>query len=93
MIHILRANTGRGIPLADNSVHCVVTSPPYWGLEPCILAGCPVGGVVLDPFCGSGTTLKVAERLGRRGVGLELNPAYIAIARRRTAQRWLEVVV
>ena len=52
-------------------------------IEPCILAGCPKGGTVLDPFCGSGTTLKVAHRLGRSGIGLELNPEYIEIARRR----------
>ena len=49
----------------------------------CILASCPVGGVVLDPFMGSGTTLKVAVELGRRGLGIELNPTYIEIARRK----------
>lgn len=52
-------------------------------VEPCILAGCPKGGLVLDPFCGSGTTLVVANRLGCSGFGLELNPEYIEIARRR----------
>lgn len=61
-------------------------------VEPCILAGCPVGGTVLDPFCGSGTTLKVAERLGRNAIGLELNPEYIKIAERKTAQAYLEGV-
>ena len=55
-------------------------------IEPCVLAGCPVGGLVLDPFAGSGTTLAVAKRLGRRGVGIELNPAYITLAERRIAQ-------
>jgi site-specific DNA-methyltransferase (adenine-specific) len=43
---------------------------------PCILAGCPVGGTVLDPFSGSGTTGKVAHDLGREYIGIELNPAY-----------------
>ena len=52
-------------------------------VEPCVLAGCPVGGVVLDPFCGSGTTLLVALRHGRRGVGIELNPTYVEMASRR----------
>lgn len=52
-------------------------------VAPCIIAGCPPGGVVLDPFAGSGTTLKVANILGRRAIGLELNPQYIEIARRR----------
>lgn len=55
-------------------------------IKPCILAGCPVGGIVLDPFVGSGTTVKVAQDLGRVGVGLELNGKYLAMAQRRTAQ-------
>lgn len=52
-------------------------------VEPCILAGCPAGGTVLDPFAGSGTTLLVAKRLGRTGIGVELNPEYVAMAERR----------
>jgi DNA modification methylase len=64
------------------------TFPPKL-IEPCILAGCPSGGLVLDPFAGSGTTLQVAQQLGRRGVGIELNPAYIALAEQRTAQAGL----
>jgi DNA modification methylase len=55
-------------------------------IEPCILAGSREGDLVLDPFLGSGTTGEVCERLGRRWVGLELNCAYLPIARRRTAQ-------
>lgn len=47
--------------------------------EICIKAGSRVGGVVLDPFAGSGTTLAVAKRLGRRFVGVELNPEYKAL--------------
>lgn len=49
----------------------------------CILAGCPEGGTVLDPFAGSGTTLMVAVRHGRSAIGIELNPEYAAMARRR----------
>jgi len=41
-------------------------------VEPCILAGCPEGGVVLDPFAGSGTVGAVAQRLGRRSIGFEI---------------------
>jgi DNA modification methylase len=52
-------------------------------IEPCILAGSPRGGLVLDPFCGSGTTGIVSLRHGRRFVGIELNPTYAAMARRR----------
>ena len=51
--------------------------------ETCIKAGCPVGGVVLDPFGGAGTTGLVADRLQREAVLIELNPAYIDIAKRR----------
>jgi len=55
-------------------------------VAPMILAGCPEGGVVLDPFAGSGTTLAVANRLGRHAVGIELNPAYADLIRRRCQQ-------
>jgi DNA modification methylase len=51
--------------------------------ERCILAGCPAGGVVLDPFCGTATALLEANRHGCRGVGIELNPAYLALAVKR----------
>lgn len=51
--------------------------------ERCILAGSEVDDVVLDPFAGAGTTLATARRLGRRGVGSELNPEYIDIQERR----------
>jgi len=60
------------------------TFPPKL-IEPCILAGCPPGGRVLDPFAGAGTTLVVARKHGRQGVGIELNPAYITLAERRIA--------
>jgi DNA modification methylase len=43
----------------------------------CVRAGCPPGGTVLDPFCGSGTALLAARQLGRYGVGIDLNPAYL----------------
>ena len=52
-------------------------------VEPCILAGCPVGGVVLDPFFGSGMTGAVAKRLGRQYIGIDLNPAYCQAAEKR----------
>ncbi len=58
------------------------TFPPKL-IEPCILAGCPEGGTVLDPFFGAGTTGLVADRFGRHCVGIELNPDYVTIAEKR----------
>lgn len=58
------------------------TFPPAL-IEPCILAGCPPGGTVLDPFFGAGTTGLVADRLQRNCIGIELNPAYALMARKR----------
>lgn len=72
-----------------------VTTKPFKGahfatfppdlIEPCILAGCPEGGTVLDPFGGAGTTGLVADRLGRNAVLIELNPEYADMARNRFA--------
>jgi len=52
-------------------------------VAPCILAGCPPGGTVLDPFMGAGTTPLVALKTGRGVIGIEINPEYIALARKR----------
>jgi DNA modification methylase len=51
--------------------------------ETCIKAGCPVGGMVLDPFGGAGTTGLVADKLGRNAVLIELNPEYAEMAKKR----------
>jgi DNA modification methylase len=58
------------------------TFPPAL-VEPCVLAGCPAGGTVIDPFGGAGTTGMVADRLQRDAILIELNPEYAAIADRR----------
>lgn len=70
-----------------------VTTKPFKGahfatfppdlIEPCILAGCPRGGTVLDPFGGTGTTAGVAVKLGRRAILCELNPANVSLVRTR----------
>ena len=60
------------------------TFPPAL-VAPCIMAGCPKGGTVLDPFGGAGTTGLVADRLQRDAILIELNPEYAEIARRRIA--------
>ena len=71
-----------------------VTTKPFSGahfatfppdlIKPCILAGCPAGGTVLDPFGGSGTTGMVALELGRSAELIELNPDYVDIIEGRT---------
>lgn len=58
------------------------TFPPDL-IEPCILAGAPENGIVLDPFMGSGTTAAVATKLGRFAMGCELNPDYVELIRER----------
>ena len=58
------------------------TFPPEL-IEPCILAGCPPDGTVLDPFFGAGTTGLVAQQHGRNWIGCELNPVYAEMASKR----------
>jgi DNA modification methylase len=58
------------------------TFPPAL-IRTCIEAGCPQGGVVLDPFMGAGTTAVVAKELGRDYVGIELNGEYVRLAQER----------
>jgi DNA modification methylase len=55
-------------------------------VEPCILAGCPEGGVVMDPFSGAGTVAVVAQRLGHGSINIELNTDYCAMAAKRLGQ-------
>jgi len=52
-------------------------------IEPIIKASCPKDGVVLDPFAGSGTALRVSRKLGRKFIGIELNPEYAKMAEQR----------
>jgi len=56
-------------------------------IEPCIKAGCPEGGIVLDPFVGSGTTAVVARKNGCRFVGCELNEKYFELIAKRLEQK------
>jgi DNA modification methylase len=88
--------------LANKRSVWTVTTKPYEGahfavfpqdlIEPCIMAGAPVGGVVLDPFMGSGTTAQVAQHLGRKYLGCELNPEYKPLQDKRLRQLSLELV-
>jgi DNA modification methylase len=93
-------NAHRGVPIVSNGKRnrrtvWTVTSEPFLEahfavmpqalVEPCVLAGSKPGDLVLDTFAGSGTVGVVALRHGRRFLDLELNPAYVAMARRRIA--------
>jgi DNA modification methylase len=66
------------------------TYPPDL-IKPCILAGSPVGGIILDPFLGSGTTAYVSKELNRKCIGIELNEEYIKIATKRLSQEVMEL--
>lgn len=87
-LHKIKASDTRN----KRSVWSVTTKPfkgahfatyPMDLIEPCILAGSPIGGVVLDPFLGSGTTGVVAKNLNREFIGIELNEEYFNIAQKR----------
>ncbi|WPG35330.1 site-specific DNA-methyltransferase [Variovorax sp. EBFNA2] len=78
-----------------------IPSEPYKGahfatfpralIEPCILASCPAGGIVLDPFFGSGTTGQVAQQLGRQFIGIDLNAANEPLQADRLRQQSLRL--
>lgn len=83
-----QCNMGRN----KRSVWTIATEPypeahfatyPTALVKPCILAGCPKDGIVIDPFCGSGTTGLVALQYGRQFIGIELNPEYVEMAKKR----------
>ena len=94
-----RARTGNPTGLTRNrrSVWSLTTLPtpdahfatfPIELPETCLKAGCPVDGVVLDPFAGAGTTGLACLKTGRRFLGIELNPAYIEIAMNRARRHY-----
>ncbi len=92
-IETMRGVPWDGKPTRNRRSVWTVTTKPYKGahfatyppalIEPCILAGSREGGVVLDPFNGSGTTGEVAIQNGRRYIGIELNPEYLELAKAR----------
>ena len=80
-------------PLRNKRDVWIINTVPFKGshyaayppklVETCLLAGCPDGGIVLDPFMGSGTTGMVAKQMGRHFIGIELNPEYVGLANAR----------
>jgi DNA modification methylase len=92
-----RNGSGRNL----RSVWTIATQPwpgahfatfPEALVEPCVKAGCPEGGVVLDPFAGTGTVGLVAQRLSRRAILIDLNPEYLRQCLARNAQTPLGLV-
>ncbi len=88
----IKEETQDGEKRNKRSVWTVTTKPyseahfatyPHDLIIPCILAGCPEGGTVLDPFGGSGTTAQVSNNLNRNAILCELNPEYVEIAKVR----------
>lgn len=97
--HDAYQNGTRPLPICRNKrcVWCIPTANcheahfavfPEELIETPILAACPEYGYVLDPFLGSGTTAIVCERLNRSCIGIELNPAFAALAKKRIKNAW-----
>lgn len=91
-----RAESSYSLDMRNKRSVWTVTTKPFKGahfatfppdlIVPCILAGCPPDGTVLDPFGGAGTTSVVAEQAGRNSILCELNPDYAALAQTRIEQ-------
>lgn len=89
----LNADNEENYPVRNKRSVWTVTTKPYKDAHfatfpqeliiDCIKAGCPEGGIILDPFMGAGTTALVAKKLKRNYIGIELNEKYIAIANKR----------
>ena len=97
-LHKIGANPKRN----KRSVWTITTKPykeahfatfPKDLIEPCVLAGCPEGGTVLDPFGGSGTTAQVANDNHRDSILCELSAEYIEIAKKRLHSMFSDVMV
>ena len=85
----MRGNVWRGLTAGQENVCGEFNHPammPFWLARDLIQSWSNAGDTVLDPFIGSGTTGKAAELLGRKWIGIELNPAYAKLAADRTAQ-------
>jgi DNA modification methylase len=80
------------IPIERNRDHEHSAAFPAALVRRCILTGSPLGGHVLDPFVGSGTTLKVASHLGRNSVGIDISCEYMAKIRRYLSRQSYEKI-
>lgn len=78
------------VPTFPNPEAHFATFPPDL-IKPCILAGCPKGAVTIDPFCGSGTTLKVSKYLNRKSIGIDLKTEYLEMTKNSVIQEVLDL--
>lgn len=94
MFHRKNRDKGDVWTIANRSFHGAhfSTFPPEMA-KVCILAGCPIGGIVLDPFAGSGTACAVAKEFGRKSVGIDLNSEFLDMAKIRLRQDVLDFSV
>jgi hypothetical protein len=87
--NLLSTGAAGGNRLGHESAHDNEAPYPERVPERFILSLCPPGGIVLDPFSGSGTTASVAIRNGRRAIGLDLRQSQCELGTRRVADQWL----
>lgn len=83
--NVIRCKVGGGL-MGSDLAHENEAPFPESLVEPFVLSFCPPDGTVLDPFCGSGTTLAVAAKHGRKFMGCDLRPSQVAIASRRLSE-------
>ena len=82
---VFRVTVGGG-HLGSKLAHLNEAPFPEGIVEPFIKVLCPPGGIVLDPFCGSGTTPAVAERLGRKWLGIDCRQSQVELSNRRISE-------
>lgn len=82
LTNVISGTVGKG-HMGSDLAHDNEAPFPNWLIEPLITCFCPEGGTVLDPFCGSGTTLAVAKKLGREYAGIELRESQIELTQKR----------
>jgi tRNA/tmRNA/rRNA uracil-C5-methylase (TrmA/RlmC/RlmD family) len=83
--NVVECNVGGGL-MGSQLAHENEAPFPEKLAEAFVLSFCPPGGVVLDPFCGSGTTLAVAAWNGRKSIGIDVRESQIDLSRRRIAE-------
>lgn len=89
--NIIRCKVGGGL-MGSKLAHENEAPFPEALVEPYVLSFCPPGGVVYDPWCGSGTTLAVAKRFGRRFIGTDVRESQVELTRKRLAQTQPELL-